>query len=115
MTVTDLGDILRDCGVAEERITAFQDNCTERFGAGVLNPANLVDAGRFELKTSLATLSVDPEFTYAVETRCIDGKNYILFPAEDGMELNGFSVSMVKPEAELDEAPETEPEEQVEE
>jgi hypothetical protein len=53
---------------------------------------NLIDAGRFEIKTSQATLCVDPECSYMVETRVIDGKTYVLFPAEDTMEINGFAV-----------------------
>jgi hypothetical protein len=93
MTAAELGGMLRDCGVSEEQAETFQKCCQERLGDGVVNPANLIDAGRFELKTSLATLSVDPEYSYLVETRVLDGKKYVLFPAEDGMEINGFPVT----------------------
>jgi hypothetical protein len=93
MTVSEIGNILRDCGVADERVDAFQKTCGERFGEGALNPVNLIDAGKFEVKTSQATLSVDPEYSYTVETRIIDGKKYLLIPVEDGMEINGFAVS----------------------
>jgi hypothetical protein len=98
VTAAEIGGILRDCGVAEDRIEAFQKSCTERFGKGVLNPVNLIDAGRFEIKTSQATLCVDPECSYMVETRVIDGKTYVLFPAEDNMEINGFAVTTTAPE-----------------
>jgi hypothetical protein len=33
-----------------------------------------------------------------VETRVIDGKTYVLFPAEDNMEINGFAVTTTAPE-----------------
>ena len=85
--------ILRDCGVPQERIGAFQGECEERFGAGaVLSPANLIDPGKFELKTSQASVSLSPECTYLMETRIIDGKKYILVPAEEAVEVNGLAV-----------------------
>jgi hypothetical protein len=100
MTASEIGNILRDCGVAEERVEAFRKNCCERFGEGALNPVNLIDAGKFEVKTSQATVSVDPEYSYTVETRVIDGKKYLLIPVEDGMEINGFAVTAAAPKKE---------------
>ena len=68
-------------------------SCDEQFGAGAaLSPANLIDAGRFELKTAQAKVSVTPENSYLVETRVIDGKKYILVPAEEAVEVNGLAV-----------------------
>jgi len=99
VTAKDISGILRDCGVPQERVEAFQARCAEEFGAGaVLSPANLIDAGRFEVKTSQATVSMDPESSYLVETRVIDGKKYILIPAEEGMEVNGLPVHLVTAE-----------------
>lgn len=95
MTAGDIAGILQDCGVPQERVEAFQTKCAEEFGPGaVLSPVNLIDAGRFEVKTSQATVSIDPECSYLVETRIIDGKKYILIPAEDGMEVNGLAVHL---------------------
>ena len=94
LTTGEISGILQDCGVSEANISAFQKSCGERFGEGaVLTPANLIDAGRFEVKTAQATISVDPEYSYLVETRVIDGKKYVLIPAED-VEVNGMSVSI---------------------
>lgn len=89
----DIGAILQDCGVPQERIDAFRENCREKFGENaVLNPANLIDAGKFELKTSQVTVSVSPEQSYLVETRTIEGKKYLLIPAEEDVEVNGQPV-----------------------
>ena len=61
-------------GGVEEQVAAFQEQCAQQFGPGAtLNPANLIDAGRFEVKTADATISVPPERSYLVETRSIDG------------------------------------------
>ena len=37
-------------------------------------------------------MSVPPENSYLVETRVINGKKYILIPAEEDVEVNGLSV-----------------------
>lgn len=77
----------------EEKILAFRDNCSAQFGDGAtLNPANLIDSSRFEVKTADATISVDPEHSYLVETRIIDGRKYLLIPADEDIEVNGFGV-----------------------
>lgn len=91
VTVGDIGNILKDCGIPEDRIQAFQEQCGERFGSGaVLNPANLIDCGKFEIRTAQAAVSVDPECSYLIETRMIDGRKYLLIPVEEDLEINGF-------------------------
>ena len=47
---------------------------------------------RFEVKTADAAISIDPEHSYLVETRVIDGKKYLLIPAGEGLEVNGMPV-----------------------
>ncbi|WP_317349686.1 DUF4317 family protein [Pusillibacter faecalis] len=93
ITPGEIGGILRECGVAEEQVTAFQEQCVRQFGSGAsLNPANLIDASRFEVKTVDATISVPPERSYLVETRIIDGRRYLLVPAEEAVEINDAPV-----------------------
>ena len=89
---------------AAEQREAFQGALTDALGEacsmevaqavheGLLSPANLIDSGKFELKTAAATLSIDPEQSYLVERRTIDGRNYLLIPVEGDVELNGFGV-----------------------
>ena len=89
----EVGALLADCGVGEDKVSAFLEQCGQRFGQGAaLSPANLIDSGKFELKTAAATLSIDPEQSYLVERRTIDGRNYLLIPVEGDVELNGFGV-----------------------
>lgn len=93
LSVSDAAAILRDNGVEEEKILAFRDSCATQFGDGAtLNPANLIDSSRFEVKTADATISVGPEHSYLVETRIIDGRKYLLIPADEDIEVNGFGV-----------------------
>ncbi|MGM9607644.1 MAG: DUF4317 domain-containing protein [Oscillospiraceae bacterium] len=93
LTAREVGNILAECGVEEERVAAFCQKCGEQFGDGAaLSPSNLIDHKRFEIKTPDATIIVDPEHSYFVETRVIDGRKYILIPADEGVEINGLSV-----------------------
>ena len=99
LTARDVGAILQDCGVVQERVEGFQSLCDQRFGAGAaLSPSNLIDASRFELKTAQATVSLPPESSYLVEARIIDGKKYILIPAEEDVEVNGLAVRVPEEE-----------------
>lgn len=92
LTAGDIGNILRDCSVPEERVSAFLERCGERLGANVvLNPVNLIKSGKFEVETADAKLSLDPEHSYLLEMRVIDGRQYLLFPA-DSVTVNGLPV-----------------------
>lgn len=93
VTAQEIGGILRDCGIAEEQIGVFVDRCGERFGKdAALDPANLIEAKRFEVKAADVSISVPPEQSYLVETRIVNGKKYILIPAGEGIEVNGMPV-----------------------
>ena len=93
VTAQEIGGILRDCGTAEEQISVFVNRCGESFGRdAALDPANLIESRRFEVKAADISISVPPEQSYQVETRTIEGKRYILIPAGEGIEVNGMPV-----------------------
>ena len=95
MTPKDVGAILRDGRVPEEQIADFQTECEKEFGAdAVLTPANLIDTGRFVVKTEYATIAVDPAHSHQVESLIINGKPYILIPVGEGVEINGMAVKV---------------------
>ena len=92
VTVGEVGAILQSCNVPEEQVSRFLENCEEQFGKGiVLDPSTLIDSGKFEVETADARISVDPERSYLVETRMIDGRAYLLIPA-DGVTVNGLPI-----------------------
>lgn len=96
VTAREVGSILQDCGVAEEQVAAFCESCGQQFGEdAALSPANLIDSKRFELKTQDATVSLEPERSYLVETRVIDGRKYLLIPVDEGLEINGLSIDKI--------------------
>ena len=103
LTVRDVEDILVERGVSQERTEAFRVKCGERFGENAaLNPENLIDSKKFEIKTGEATVSVDPAASYLVETRVIDGVKYLLIPAGNDVEVNGLAVGIRGGEEEQD-------------
>lgn len=98
VTAKDVAAILLDCGAEETQAEAFCAKCGELFGEdAALSPANLIDSKRFEVKTADAAVSLDPEHSYLVEARVIDGKKYLLIPAGEGLEVNGMPVDWAQP------------------
>ncbi len=86
-------DMLGFCGVPEEHIDQFEEKFDQSFGQGAsLSPRNIVDTGRFELKTPDVVIKVNPARTDLVETRIIDGVRYVLVRADGGVEVNGVDV-----------------------
>lgn len=87
--------MLEDCGVTEERINHFEERYDAEFGAATeLPPANLVDRGKFAVKTPDVVIQVNPEASDLVQTRIINGEKYILIRAEAGVEVNGIPIKI---------------------
>ena len=100
VTAKDLAHILQGCQVPEESVQAFQALCDEKFGEGVaLNPANLIEPGKVEIKTPQVSLTVEADYSPLVQTRVIDGQKYLLIPAGEGVEFNGLAVHISQEEA----------------
>lgn len=85
--------LLHSCGVAEPRVSAFEQAFDETFGADTeLSPQNIADQKKLEIKTPDVTIQVNPERSDLVQTRIIGGLRYLLIRADEGVEVNGVSV-----------------------
>src|SRR5699024_1640845 len=94
VTADDLGAVLLDSQVPEAQVQAFSARFAESFGASAaVNPANLVNTGKFELEVGdgAAKVSLDPEQGGLLETTEMGGRKYLLGPAE-GLSVNGLPV-----------------------
>ena len=94
VTADDLGAVLLDSQVPEAQVQAFSARFAESFGASAaVNPANLVNTGKFELEVGdgAAKVSLDPEQGGLLETTEMGGRKYLLVPAE-GLSVNGLPV-----------------------
>lgn len=100
LSARDVGGMLRANEIPEEKIEAFQQKCIESFGPGAsLNPLNIVDTKKFQLTMPQIKISVVPESSYLIETKVINGRKYLLIPADEGVEVNGVAVR-ITPEKE---------------
>ncbi len=97
MTVREVETMLISDGIPEEKARAFGVECEKNFGENaVLNPKNIIETGKLEIITPQAKINVAPDFAYMIESRVINGRKYILIPADDGVEVNGVSVDILK-------------------
>lgn len=87
--------VLESCGVAESHVAAFEEKYDAEFGADAgLSPRNIVDPKQFEVRTPDVTIRVNPERSDLVQTRVINGAEYLLIRVEEGVEVNGVSVKL---------------------
>lgn len=94
VTAADLSAVLLDNQVPEAQVKTFAARFAENFGgSAAVNPANLVSTGKFELETGegAAKVLLDPEQGTLLETTEINGRKYLLIPAE-GLHINGMPV-----------------------
>ena len=93
ISLADIDRILSDCGVAESDVSSFHGLCTQQFGENaVLNPNNLINEKRFEIQAEGVKALVDPELSHLVEVQEVNGKTYIMLPADGTIDVNGVSI-----------------------
>ena len=86
-------DMLRYCGVPEEKVTRFEEKYEEEFGKDTeLPPKNVIVGNRMEVKTPEVSIKVSAESADLLETRVIDGIRYILVRADGDVEVNGVAI-----------------------
>lgn len=94
LSVNQMGQLLSNTGISQERVTAFEQQCERELEEEtVLLPTNLIDTKKFELVTPQVKISVDPEYSYLVQTRTLEGRQYLLIPADEGVEVNGIPLA----------------------
>lgn len=99
LSVREVGDVLTNSGVPAEKVEAFQEECRRQYGEdAALKAKNIIDSGKFQITTPEVKITVPPEYSYMVEARVIDGRKYILIPADEGVEINGIGVNIPNPQ-----------------
>lgn len=90
----DIEEILEDCDISEEHMADFADQFDHAFGAETaLQPANLVEAKNYEVKTASVTIKAAGDAN-AIQTREIDGVKYILIRVDEDVTVNGVPISI---------------------
>ena len=91
LSVREVGDVLTNSGVPAEKVEAFQQECRKQYGEdAALNPKNIIESGKFQITTPEVKITVAPEYSYMIEARFIDGRRYILIPADDSNETRAL-------------------------
>ncbi|MDD2647297.1 MAG: DUF4317 domain-containing protein [Eubacteriales bacterium] len=94
LTGGDVRKVLEECGVSGEKAEEFEQRYTEEFGEKAEIPAvNTLSPKQFKIKTPSVTINVDPERSDLVETRIIDGRQYIMVLADGDVEVNGIKIN----------------------
>ncbi len=89
----DVRRVLKTCGAKEEEMTGFDEKFTSGFGeTAVIPPQNIINPKEFELKNSYVKINIDPQYSFMVNTKVIDGVKYVMVRADEGVEVNGISI-----------------------
>ena len=92
---TTVSDILKDCGVSEEKAKQFEEQFEETFGAkNEVSPENLLNVKKLEVNTADVSIKLSSDMADLIETRVIDGQKYILIRAEGIVEVNGVEINI---------------------
>ena len=105
----DLKRFLAGCGAGEEALEHFEESFREAFSDpasgsaddGTAQPpeararliaGNLASTRNFEVKSPDVKITVSASRTDLIETRMIDGREYIVIPVTDDVEVNGIRI-----------------------
>ena len=86
--------LLEESGADEEKMEAFDYNFDQAAGEKTaLLVSNVASTRKFEVKTPVITVQVDPDCAELVETRIIDGRRCLVIGIDDNVLVNGIAVS----------------------
>ena len=85
--------LLAEGGVSCEKINDAGDAFDEAFGMNAeVRLENIVDVKHFTVQTPDVTVKISPDRAGNIELRTIGGINYIMIPADEGVEVNGVQL-----------------------
>lgn len=92
---SDAGNMLRHCGISEEKIEEFERGFEQCFGENAeLPPSNISGAKQLQIETPEVSVKVNAGCGATVDTRIIDGVKYILIRADNEVTVNGIKVKI---------------------
>ena len=94
---TEIKKIFEQSGVDAEKMESFDRNFEENAGEKVsLLATNIAETRKFNIETPDVVIKVNPDRADLVETRIIDGRQCLVIPVDDHIEVNGISVRTIK-------------------
>lgn len=94
---TEIKKIFEQSGVDAEKMESFDRNFEENAGDKTsLLASNIAETRKFNVETPDVIIKVNPDRADLIETRVIDGRQCIVIPVDDHIEVNGISVRTIK-------------------
>ncbi len=95
----DLRRVLSENGASQEVMEDFDDSFDEAVGeGGTLMAENLVSSGNLVVKSPSVRISIKSDMRAMLQTRIIDGREYLIIPVQDEIEVNGIRILPKKQE-----------------
>jgi len=89
----EVKNLFAECGVEEEKLQDFDTKYEKIAGENAtLLATNVINTRVFEVKTPDVIIKVNPERADLVETKVVDGRNCLVIPINDQVEVNGIVV-----------------------
>lgn len=90
---TEMRRLLSDSGAAPEALEHFDETYDEEIGAGQsFRAENIGGKTVMSIQSPSVKISVKSDMTSMITTKVIDGREYILIPVQDDIELNGVRL-----------------------
>ena len=94
---TDVKKIFENSGVSAEQVEIFEQTFEAAAGEkSTLIAENIAETRKFNIETPDVVIKVNPDRADLIETRIIDGRQCIVIPVDDHIELNGINVRTIK-------------------
>ena len=89
--------IFEQSGVSAEKMENFDRNYEETAGEKTSRMAShIAETRKFNIETPDIIIKVNPDRADLVETRIIDGRQCLVIPVDDHIEVNGINVRTMK-------------------
>ena len=103
LTKPEMKRLLADSGITEERIETFDSNFDHIAGEKAeFMITNIAETRKFSIQTPDVVIKVNPERADLVETKIVDGKQFLVIEINDQVEVNGVPVRTIKKQNETD-------------
>lgn len=94
---TDVRKIFESSGVPAEKMETFERTYEAAAGEkSSLLAENIAETRKFNIETPDVIIKVNPERSDLIETRMIDGRQCLVIPVDDHIEVNGINVRTMK-------------------
>ena len=95
ITKDDAAQMLRFCGIPEDKVEAFEKGFDESFGENAeIPPSNLASTKQLQIETPEVSVKVNAGCSDMVQSRIIDGVKYILIRADNDITVNGVNIKI---------------------